>query len=189
MLWTLRLRPTGTRRQDINTFLAAARPPTRQPGRPKTKTKTRQASSVLHYPCNRDSRRCPIIAPHLILIHSLAKGAIDHQTRALILCTPHLASCNCLTRSISSSVLTVYFQTDSRIVPWLGNMMAFIVTLNRAEVVRSNTPRLDLSSVHALHTFTQLNHSVLSNLLESQYLVSLSRIYHVLQWRAQYDNP
>ena len=74
-------------------------------------------------------------------------------------------------------------------VAWLGNMMALIVTLNRAEVVRSNTPRLDLSSVQAVHTFTQLYYSVLSSLLPSQSLVSLTSTYHVLQWRAQFDNP
>jgi len=56
----------------------------------------------------------------------------------------HLAIiCVCL-----ALVPNVYFQTDDRIVAWLGNMMASLVTLNRAEVVRSSTPRLDLSSVH-----------------------------------------
>ena len=42
----------------------------------KTKTKTRQASSVLDYPCNQPHGTCgcPIISSHLILFHHSQKG-------------------------------------------------------------------------------------------------------------------
>jgi hypothetical protein len=86
-----------------------------------------------------------------------------------------------------SHISTVYFQTDNRIVAWLGNMMALIVTLNRAEVVRFSTPRLGVSSVHT--PYIPSYHFVLSSLLPSLSLVSLSSIHQVLQWLAQFDNP
>jgi hypothetical protein len=74
-------RPMGTRRENITNFFSCAILTPKQ--RSKTKTKTRQAPSVL----DAMQPRLKALPNHLISSHLIAKGATSQQTRASGFCT------------------------------------------------------------------------------------------------------